>query len=186
LNYQLTTIILAGGKSSRMGFPKGLAELKSVKMIEHVVNLSKKISNDIMIIANDDSYNYLGLPVYNDDIKDCGPIGGIYTGLKHSNTDCNFVVACDMPFVSEKLVNELIQSFDGYDVVVPSVENTIQPLCALYHKRIVPIIKQAIDKYEYSVYKTLNLLSTKEIVYPENMPSFININTISDLNNNSK
>ena len=186
MNFQLTTIILAGGKSTRMGFPKGLAEINSVKMIEHVLAVSEKISTNIMIITNDDSYNYLGLPVYEDMIKECGPIGGIYTGLTHSTTDCNLVVACDMPFVSEVLVHKLLEFFEGHDSVVPSVDNILEPLCALYHKRITLFLKQAIDKKEYSVYKALRLLAAKEIVCPANTPTFMNINTPDDLKNNSQ
>ncbi len=84
-----TGIILAGGKSSRMGTEKGLVEINHKKMIEYSIDQLKKVTENIIIISNTNKYNYLKYPVYEDLIKDIGPIGGIYTGLcKNSDSMC--------------------------------------------------------------------------------------------------
>ncbi len=83
---QATGIILAGGKSSRMGEDKGLVLLNGKPMIQYVIEALKGVVSDIIIISNNASYNKFGIPVYPDIIKDKGPVGGIFTGLHHSKT----------------------------------------------------------------------------------------------------
>ena len=183
---EITAIILAGGKSSRMGFDKGLAEIHSVKIIEQVLSIVKKITKNIIIISNNSSYDFLGLPVYEDLIKDCGPIGGIYTGLNYSKTDYNLIVACDMPFVKESVVNRLLDDNNDYDIIVPLVKNNLEPLCAFYNKRVMTFFKKQIDDKEYSVHKAIEQLRYKPIVLNADELSFTNINTPNDLDKFNK
>lgn len=186
MTQDITAIILAGGKSSRIGFDKGLAEIHSVKMIERVLSVAKKTTNNIIIISNNSSYNFLGLPVYEDIIKDCGPIGGIYTGLNYSKTDYNIVIACDMPFIEEGIINRLLDNCDDYDVVVPLIENNFEPLCACYNKSITPFLKTLIENKEYSVYKAIKQLRYKPILLNIDEISVTNINTPNDLEKYNK
>src|SRR4051812_31899843 len=113
---EITGIILAGGKSSRMGYDKGLAVLNGSKMIDQVYASLKKVVDKVIIVSNTDSYNYLNVPVYQDLYKDKGPIGGIYTGLSHSTTEKNIIVACDMPFVTEAFLKQLSELCGNHQI----------------------------------------------------------------------
>ena len=101
---QATGIILAGGKSSRMGEDKGLVLLNGKPMIQYVIEALKEVVSDIIIISNNASYNKFRIPVYADLIKDKGPVGGIYTGLYHSTTELNFCISCDVPMISSDFI----------------------------------------------------------------------------------
>ena len=101
---QATGIILAGGKSSRMGEDKGLVLLNGKPMIQYVIEALKEVVSDIIIISNNASYNKFRVPVYSDIIKDKGPVGGIYTGLYHSTTELNFCISCDVPMISSDFI----------------------------------------------------------------------------------
>jgi len=81
-NSGITGIILAGGKSSRMGKDKGWVLFRKKPLIDYAVELLGGICQSIVISANNSAYDKLGLPVYHDIIPDSGPMGGIYTCLK--------------------------------------------------------------------------------------------------------
>ncbi len=129
-----TGIILAGGKSSRMGKDKGVLTVNGTMMVEHVIHSLNKNVSSIIIVANNDNYNQFGFPVVKDVIHECGPMGGIYSGLLHSQTDLNIIVSCDIPFVSSELIEALSSAPDDCDIVVPQLNGELEPLCARYRK----------------------------------------------------
>ncbi len=179
--HKVTGIILAGGKSSRMGFDKGLAQFKGKKMIEHVLDVLQEVTNEIIIVANSDSYNFLGYPVYRDLVKEVGPLGGIYTGLHYSSTQKNIVVACDMPQLSTKVLNSLLVN-DGFEIVLGKLGGRLEPLCAYYEKAIQLSLKDLIDSNSLSMQRAVKSFRTKVVEIDESESgSLKNINTPQDL-----
>ena len=77
----ITGVVMAGGESSRMGTDKGVLEINGKPMVEVIISALKPVVDDIIIIANNSNYDYLGYKVYNDLIKKSGPLGGIYSAL---------------------------------------------------------------------------------------------------------
>ncbi len=181
----VTGIILAGGKSSRMGYDKGLAEIDGRKIIERVYGVLKQVADQVIIISNNDAYHYMGLPVFGDIYKEKGPLSGIYTGLAHSGTERNLVVACDMPFVSVELLKNILDRSEDYDIVVPTVNNDMEPLCGFYRKEINGKLKELIEQHRLPVHiavKNFNMLeftvTDKEML---DAGVFTNINKPEDL-----
>ena len=179
---KITGIVLAGGKSSRMGYDKGLAKVGERKMIELVIQSLKKVCDEIIIISNTNAYNYLNVPVYVDLIKECGPIGGIFTGLFHSQTEHNLIVACDMPFVSDKLLTTVINNCKNNQMVIPSINHQLEPLCGYYNKDILLKLKSFIDTSEYSVHKMIQHFKYEAIPFDSNAILLTNVNTPEELN----
>lgn len=184
---KITGIILAGGKSSRMGFDKGLADVNGNKMIELVYAALLQVTDDVMIIANTNAYDYLQLPVYKDIFEDKGPIAGIYTGLSHSTTQKNLIVACDMPFVNHKLLQRMLEYGNNYEIVVPSVNGQMEPLCGFYKKEIAEQLKEIIEMNILSVHKAIEFfdyhtMAVNDTEAMENNP-FANLNRPEDLQN---
>jgi molybdopterin-guanine dinucleotide biosynthesis protein A len=177
---QLTAIILAGGKSSRMGYDKGLAETSTGKIIDLVIAVLKQVTEEIIIIANTDSYNYLGVSVYKDLIKDSGPLGGIYTGLYYSKTQDNIIVACDMPFVSLQLLTAILDTKHNKQVVIPTVNNKLEPLCGYYKNEIKDKLKEFIETNNLSVHKVITNFNHLIIKFDDAI-ALTNINTPEDL-----
>lgn len=177
-------IILAGGKSSRMGTDKGLLSLNGKPMIALVMDTLKPITDDIIIISNNVAYEVFGVPVYEDLIKDAGPLAGIYTGLKHSKYAKNIVVSCDVPFVSEKLLHYLINSCKDYDVTIPIKNNRTHQVIGIYDKKCVSIFKNELYnnqlKMKVALEKiNLNIVDANQFDEKE----FTNINTSVELKN---
>ena len=184
----VTGIILAGGKSSRFGSNKALANFKGSPLIERAVGVLDTIFENLMIITNNPlEYSYLKIPLYQDLVKGLGPVGGIYTGLDALDDDWAFFCACDMPFINEDLVRYIAGVRDGFDAVVPKVDWKIEPLHALYSKNCLPAIKELIYKKEYQTIKAFDNIKVRYVeeeeikAYDPQQKAFLNVNKQDEL-----
>jgi molybdopterin-guanine dinucleotide biosynthesis protein A len=137
-----SAIILAGGKNSRIGQNKAFIRLPNGQTIlQNSINVLRKIFPEIIIVTNrKEAYREFDVLVVEDLIKECGPLGGIFTGLCHSESQRNFVTACDMPFIRPALIRSLLAESGTYDVVIPEVDGEAEPLFGVYSKSSIPII----------------------------------------------
>jgi molybdopterin-guanine dinucleotide biosynthesis protein A len=133
----ISVFIQAGGDSSRMGVNKALLRIGDTTCLERVVFTARQISDDIAIVANAPSeYEQFGLPVYPDVCPGFGPLSGIHTALSYCRTDWALVLACDLPFITARLLDLLKTLVEGGDALVPLDKGGfLQPLCALYSPR---------------------------------------------------
>lgn len=177
----ITGIILAGGKSSRMGTDKGLLSLNGKKIVEHISEALAQNTNTILVIANNTSYDFLGYKVFQDIIKNCGPMGGIYTALEYSETENNMIASCDIPAVSSGMIEYIISQTADEDALIPIHNGETEPLCAVYKKTSANKIKEIINSGNYKMKDALKKLNTRYIDvtqyagYTTNL--FSNINT---------
>lgn len=187
----LNGIILCGGKSSRMGKEKGLCQLDGKPMISYAIDLCQKFCKSIVIGSNNPIYQSFGYPVIKDEVEGIGPLGGIYSCLKSSPSNDNFIFSCDMPMVSAELINYILSERKGYEVVIPVFKDFPEPLCAYYNKSIVPYLVEAIEEKTYKIQDVIKNLNTKylEIDFSlgfYNDDLFANINCHQDLLNIEK
>jgi len=149
---QATGIIMAGGKSTRMGKNKALLKIGGQTVIERIANeLRKAVSELILVTKTPEDYQFLGLPMIEDQWKGMGPLAGIHAGLEASKTEKNLVVACDMPFVSSEIGGYLLQFLDHYQGAVPMISGQLHPLFAAYRKDALPEISKALEKQELKI-----------------------------------
>ncbi len=171
-------IILAGGKSSRMGTDKGLLELNGRPMIVYLIETLKNITDEIIIISNQDEYKIFGCKVYADLIKDSGPLAGIYTGLKYATYHKNIVLSCDIPFVSQQLLQFIVASSNGYDVTIASKNNKTHQVIGVYDKKCSTIFKKELDQNQRKVKIALEKVNLKIVDANEfDEKEFTNVNT---------
>ncbi|WP_299260832.1 molybdenum cofactor guanylyltransferase [uncultured Aquimarina sp.] len=175
IDQDITGIILAGGKSSRMGQDKGLKLHNGKPFIQHIIHSIETITNKILIITGSSNYQIFGYPCIPDIIPDQGPVGGIYSGLKHTKTKQNLVLSCDVPFVKPLVLNNLISEYDpNYDVI--TYEDI--PLITLYNKSVERTFFESIREQRLSLRKTLSKLNVKSIPVKESIAPYVkNINT---------
>ena len=195
----VTGVILAGGKSRRMGENKALMRLGDNSLIGHVIHRMCLVTNELLLITNSPAeYAHLDVPMHGDILLGTGALGGIYTGLKRASHNTVLCVACDSPFVEPKLLTYLVSVLGEYDAVMPythreihashnDVQITLQTLCAAYSKRCLPIIKSMLRDPELRVHALQERAHIKRVspevwqaFDPEGM-SFFNINTPEDL-----
>ncbi len=180
----ITGIILAGGKSSRMGTDKGFLKLDGISFTEHIIASLKPLVNTIIIVSDNSEYDTFGCRRVEDLIKDSGPLAGLYTGLFHSETEYNLVLSCDVPLVNTILLSNLIEEIDEEtDAVQLQSQSKTIPLVALYRKHCMATCLDLLKKDEKRLRVAIDLLNTKNItVAPEMEPYVKNINTKDQLN----
>ena len=150
----ITGIILAGGKSSRMGVNKSFLKLGNETIIERTSNLMKTLFKDVIIVTNSpEEYAFLQIPLYTDVYRGKGPLGGIHSGLIYSKTETNFIISCDMPLVTKNLIKFIINFNTDKLITITKADGFIQQLCGIYSKKVLPEIIKILredDKRDYS------------------------------------
>ena len=182
---ELTGIILAGGKSSRMGQDKGLMTFHGVPMITYSINTLQPFCKNIIISSNNPEYSRFGYPVISDVHLNCGPLSGLHASLSYSETEWNAVISCDVPFSNQEIFNQMMAFISGRQAVVPVHEGHFEPLFAFYNKSIISIITEKIISKDYKLQNLLKNIDT-HLFDTKNIPNFntrffSNINSQEDI-----
>jgi molybdopterin-guanine dinucleotide biosynthesis protein A/HD superfamily phosphodiesterase len=139
-------LILAGGKGRRLTPDKPLLEVNGRSIIERTVDIVSPLFDAVLIVTNTpDQYAFLQLPTVSDETPDCGPLMGIYSGLRQVDHDIVFACAADMPFLNEAIIRSQFQEMGAYDIVVPRPWKRPEFLHAFYHRRCLPAIRRNLD-----------------------------------------
>ncbi len=185
-----TAIILAGGKSSRMGFDKQFLKINNKRLIDMMIEKLNKEFEEIIIVTNKPKeYRGYRQKILTDIIKNAGPLAGIYTGLKEAKFEYVFVVACDMPNIDIDYINYMKEIIDKYkvDVCITKVNGNIEPFHGFYSKKITESIREHLETEKRdikSLVKKLNTYYVEENLVKRYSPSldiFKNLNTRKDL-----
>lgn len=159
-----TGIILAGGQSSRMGQNKALMMIDGVSVIERIAIELETITDELLIVTNTfHTFDYLNIPMVEDEQKGKGPLAGIQAGLKASQSEKNLIVACDMPFISSSLGALLLEELEDYQVAIPKFEGRMHPLFGAYRKDALPAVSQSLEKNELRMMSLLQNLHVRYI-----------------------
>jgi molybdopterin-guanine dinucleotide biosynthesis protein A len=191
-NLDIGCIVLAGGKGLRLGRDKVLEVVGGSNLLQRVVfRLSSFNSNIIVVVANGKALpqltGYAGLRIVTDIYPGKGALGGIHAGLTASNRQYNLVVAGDMPFLNQALLQYMVQLSPGFDLVVPRRGDWVEPLHAVYSKDCLTPIERLLEQGETRVRALFSLVKVRYIEGDEisqfdpQQLSFFNVNTEADL-----
>lgn len=176
-----TAVIMAGGQNKRMGREKALLEKDNSTFIESLIkNLNNNFSEVIISSNNKETYEKFGCRVVNDLIPGQGPLMGIYSSLKSSESDVNFIIACDIPEINFSFIRRLIIESESADIVIPVIrEGRFEPLFAVYKKSALSVMENALNSGHRKISVIFDKLNTK-FIKVENFDWYCNINTPED------
>lgn len=187
----MTSIILAGGKSSRLGRSKALQIIEGKSLIQGVVDRLAILSTEIIIVTARGEAIPCSSAVRIKTVADIypakGPLVGIYSGLLASSSSRAIVVGCDTPFLSVGLLKYMIQISSIFDVVVPRIKDKLEPLCAVYSKSCLVPIQELLEQNELRIAELFSMVKVKYVEEDElnrfdpKHLSFFNINSQDDL-----
>ena len=190
--FPINVLILAGGKSSRIGLNKDKGQIRLMginlidKVISNIISIDGFSEKDIIIVGPKERFPFLNR-VVEDIYPQKGPLGGIFSGLHSSDTFYNLVIGYDMPFIEGKLIKHMINNMNNYDIIIPSYgQDLFEPLCAIYSKNCLEVIEKNIKVGNLAVrsifpFLRVRLIQEKEIKkYDRKLYSFFNINLKSD------
>jgi molybdopterin-guanine dinucleotide biosynthesis protein A len=187
---EFASIVLAGGRGRRLGRDKLWLELGGENLLAGVVRTLGTLGGPVLLVL-DREKPLPPLPpelrVVTDLRPGRGSLGGIYTGLKLARTEYVLAVACDMPFLSLPLLRHLLELSPGYDVVVPRLQDGLEPLHAIYGRGCLDPMERLLETQSnriFDFYGEVRVRYVEEAIVDRLAPdhlSFFNINTPADL-----
>lgn len=179
----ITGIILAGGKSSRMGEDKGFLKLNGKTFMSSIIAALKPIVGEIIIVSNNSEYDVFNLKRVADSMEDSGPLAGLYSGLLHSETENNIVLSCDVPLISTSVLKKLLEGAPSEaEVIQFESEGKTMPLVAMYKKKCRHHFLKLLQTNERRLRFAIDQLDVKTITLDSELGKTVrNINTISEL-----
>lgn len=183
----LTVVVLAGGRSRRMGRDKALLPVDKTPLLQRVIDVAAPLSAHRLLITNTPaSHALFSWPHVADIYPDKGPLGGLYTALSYAETDYLLLLACDLPYLNGAFLRFLCQQIDEHQAVVPDSTDGLQPLCALYSRGILENVRLAIEQNRLGMRRLLAELNIRTLSAAESQPYdpdgrlFTNLNTPED------
>jgi|SRR5579871_912085 len=182
-------IVLAGGRSERMGQDKALLRLEERTLLQTVVAALRPFADRIVVVAQEpEPYLLPDVEGVADLYPGQGPVGGILTGLTALGVGAHLVVACDMPALQPGILRLLRDSATPeWDAVVPERDGRPEPLCAVYRDTAAPALQSFLATGRRAAFEALKMLrvyylheETLRGVDPD-LLTFTNLNTPHDL-----
>jgi molybdopterin-guanine dinucleotide biosynthesis protein A len=186
----VTGVLLAGGKSRRMGQDKRFLSVGTETLYERSLTVLRSVFQHVLVvIAQDSPPIESDAPVLRDVVAESGSLGGLYTGLKQAGTEWVFAVACDMPFLDPATIRHFVGVKGDVDVVMAKLQNGLQPMHALYHTNCLPVMEKMISAGNLKLHRLADHPALRvRLVVPEELSlvdpqgrSFYNVNTPEDL-----
>lgn len=189
-------VILAGGKSTRMGMDKALVEYNGETFIGRLMRELDWFEEKL--IARGEQAEIWGAAaggwrVISDVFQNQGPLGGLHAALCACEAEAVFVVSCDMPLVKSSLVRDLIARWEesgrdsrlvGVDAVIAAApDGSVHPLFGIYSKAILPVLEEQLNGNQNRVMELLRKLRVRLVVVDaaSEAGQLANINTRQEL-----
>lgn len=180
----VTGVLLAGGKSRRMGCDKAHIVVGGHSLLSRSLNVLCQYFTSVLIAGERPDLATPDIPAIPDEYPGSA-LGGIYTGLRSAETDWTFVAPCDMPYPDARILELLLEHRTGSDAVVPRTPRGYEPVFALYHKNCLPHMETMLQKGHYRIYDFYQNIKVHYLDWQQ-MPegwerSMLNINTPEQL-----
>lgn len=179
-------IVLAGGRSSRFGENKALAQIDGQTLLERMAGLLTRCGFEAVVLAShQQDYSDFGLVVKKDLVPAKGPLGGLYSACVYFKNESLLVLTCDMPAVDETMIQTLRDTHERKDqVTVFNSEDRLQPFPGVYESKLSNVLLQRIKKNELRVQDFLISLTAVKKIYCEGIDKkLLNVNQKEDLAN---
>ncbi|THJ11058.1 MAG: molybdenum cofactor guanylyltransferase [Nitrospira sp. CG24C] len=190
MEIEVSGVLLAGGKSRRMGEDKRHLAVGEQTLLERGLAVLQSIFREVLVvIAQDSTLLRIDARVVRDLVPDCGSLGGLYTGLTQATTPYIFVAACDMPFLNQTVIAQFTNRRATADIVIAKLDDRLHPMHALYSKRCLPALEQMIRARQLKIQEIVSQSSLRVryvteadlLTIDHSGHSFYNVNTMADL-----
>lgn len=188
---EVSGVVLAGGKSKRMGMDKRHLSVHGKPLLDRVTSVLLELFPEVLLVLAEEDISRQDerIRIVTDLIPDCAAVGGLYTGLYHARYSRVFVVACDMPFINQAVVELFLQKIDATDIVMAQLVTGLQPLHGLYSKQCLPLLKEMIEARDLRLQNIADKRGLTVHRVPETeikrldprLLSFLNLNSPADL-----
>ena len=176
----MTGVVLAGGRSERMGTDKALLVIDGQRLIDRAVATLAGCCELVVVASGSRMIGGLSVAQITDDVADAGPLGGILAAMACAPTQLLAVVAVDMPQASCGVLKTLAQRWGGEAAVVPIVQGRAQPLHAVWSAAAAAHLRALVEAGERRVVAAADILGAKLVELDGDFAH--NLNRPEDLN----
>ncbi len=187
---RLDGVVLAGGRSRRLGLDKALVRFGGVPLLRIVVERVAQVCREVVVaVDRQDRYEGLGLParLVADESPGLGPLSGLQVGLRTCRTEHVMVAACDLPFLNVELLRHMARLPRSYQALVPWRDGRWEPLHAIYARSCLETVDAMAAASGGSMQELLGRLNVRRLdeeemdrLDPDGL-SLVNLNERSDL-----
>ena len=187
----ISGVLLAGGKSRRMGKDKRILMISGKSLFTHALHVLESVFSEIIIVVDTISSVVSGMnhQIVTDLIPDKGSAGGLYTGLTYASNSQVFAVACDMPFLNPAVIKKICDMSGSSDVTMVKLSNGLHPMHSVYSKGCLPVLRRMIEADQLRIQDLLLQQDLKTTILGQEVVqevdpqfnSFLNVNTPADL-----
>jgi len=180
---KLSTYILTGGNSTRMGTDKALRLYRGQAFIQYVLNALKPLGSEIKLVSSHKKHHHLNFGFVKDIEENKGPVSGVFSALSDSKTTWNLILSCDIPLLKTSFIKWLIQNHDAnFDCTIPLVNEKKMPLTAIYNQTCKKIFSKHLQHNQLKVMRVLEDLEVNYINVPFQFhEQLTNVNTPEQL-----
>ena len=164
-----SAIVLAGGRSQRMGQPKAMLKFGEATLLEVIVGRLINVFKEVIVVAPPATQAEMALaaPAGARLVHDVGafqgPLAGLERGIEAATGDPVFACACDLPLLSVNVASELCALIGYYDAAIPEIGGVMQPLHAAYRKRCAGVIARLVDSGERRAVALMDAIKVRKI-----------------------
>ncbi|NGM82237.1 molybdenum cofactor guanylyltransferase [Paenibacillus sp. 7124] len=169
MKMKIAGILIAGGRSRRMGADKALLKYGGIPAIARVAAALGEVADPVTVACGEkerEDFRFLQLPQAADRFPGCGPLAGIHAGMSAAPSDWYFAAPCDLPFVSAAFMRYILDAWErsGRRVAAVPVSRSgkVQPLLGLYHKDALPKLEIALSEGKL---KVMDWLAGLDVLY---------------------
>ena len=181
-----SAIVLAGGRSSRMGIDKAQLDFGGVPILRRIVDELHRRFDDVIVVAAPERIRGIDLvdvKIIHDEEEFAGPLDALRRGLDAAQHESVFACSCDLPFLSADVAGALCAMLEAHDAAIPIIDGRDQTLCAAYRKSATGRIARLGASGETRMRSLLDVLDVRRVGEAElreidpGLHSFINVNT---------
>ncbi len=175
MKYNMTAVIFAGGKSSRMGTDKALLPFAdSDTLSEFQYNKLKLLFDTVYISSKEDKFDF-NATVITDRYEESSPLVGIISIFETLDVNEVFILSVDAPFVDKEIIEKLLNHRKEFDAVVAKSPNGIEPLCGIYRRSILSLAQRHLKEGNHKLNHLLLKAHTQVVSFEDTAP-FTNLN----------
>ena len=170
----VTGFVLAGGRSTRMGQDKVLLPWHGATLLDLTLNKLRSVCKTVYICS--DRLDLRSAAPVLPDVRvmldgiasgPIGPMGGLLAALEQTKTDWNLFLPVDMPLLPVALLQNMLLLTEGSAslAIVPTLYDKPQPLCAAYHRALLPGLRQAAQGGQWRITTALKIAASTNTVH---------------------
>lgn len=173
-----SAFILIGGENRRFGSPKWQAVLNGKTVLDRILSACAELEH--RFVVGKEKPADVNIPFIQDSMDLQAPIIGLWSALKHCETDWNLILSCDLPLINHNAIETLWNSWnEKADAIIPIANEQEHGTCGFYSNRILPEVESAIQKNNYSLKSLINQLNSVRVDFGDD-ERFWNMNTKKD------